>query len=141
MYEGRLPLPTKMSLTVFQGSATKENLIWAFGTTKPAAAADSTLQQHLDSGAFSLDLTQPMSASGSTTPTASGSVKVPLLPYQKTIIAHAVIATFGFLFLLPAGVLLARFIRTISPKWFKGHWIIQAAVGENARLLPVMDIL
>lgn len=48
------------------------------------------------------------------------------------IIAHAVVATFGFLFLLPSGVLLARYVRTISTQWYTGHWIIQAALGRNS---------
>jgi len=109
------------------GSATKQNIIWAFGGTKPAAAPDSTLVQHLESGATTLDLTQTLASS--TGNSGSSSVDVPLLPYQKTIIAHAAVATFGFLFLLPAGALLARFTRTTSSKWYSGHWIIQAGIG------------
>ena len=31
----------------------------------------------------------------------------------------------SFLVLLPAGALLARWLRTFSHHWFKGHWIIQ----------------
>ncbi|KAF8586721.1 hypothetical protein K439DRAFT_1631448 [Ramaria rubella] len=124
----------KLVFTI-DGSATQQPLIWAFGTTRPAEPAGSTLLQHIDSGTFSLDLTKTISPSavsgvnGTTSPIPTGSGHIPLLPYQKTIIAHAVIATFGFLFLLPGGVLLARYTRTISLRWFKGHWIIQAGIG------------
>jgi len=113
---------------VWQGSATQQSLIWAFGTTQPSEAADSTLQQHIDSGAFSLDLSQTFDSSSVT---SSGSSTIPLSQYQKTIVAHAVVATIAFLFLLPAGALLARFARTTSPKWFTGHWIVQAALGKK----------
>ncbi|KAF8504109.1 hypothetical protein JB92DRAFT_2968863 [Gautieria morchelliformis] len=111
------------------GSASQVPLIWAFGTTRPSAAADSTLQQHLSSGTLTLDLTKTLSSVNGTTSSSSSSTNTPLLPYEKMIIAHAVVATFGFLFLLPGGVLLARYTRTISPKWYTGHWVIQAALA------------
>ena len=52
-----------------------------------------------------------------------------LNPFQKIVIAHAVFCTVGFLLVLPAGALLARFMRTFSHSWFKGHWILQFGVG------------
>jgi len=47
------------------------------------------------------------------------------LPYQKLIVGHGILCAVGFLFFLPAGALLARYLRTFSPTWFRGHWIAQ----------------
>ena len=121
-------------------SDTKQSIIFAYGTTDPnSASADATLIQHLDYGILTLDLTKVLSTSS--TGSSSGSPAVPsgtsgtkfaapLQPYQKTIIAHAVLVTAGFLFILPAGALLARYARTFTNTWFKGHWILQFGVGK-----------
>lgn len=45
----------------------------------------------------------------------------PLRKNEKIIIAHGVIASLGFLVLLPAGSLVARWARALTPKWFKAH--------------------
>jgi hypothetical protein len=50
-------------------------------------------------------------------------------PYQKKIIAHAVLASVGFLVLLPSGALLGRLGRTFTPWWFQGHWILNFALS------------
>jgi hypothetical protein len=110
-----------------QGSATQVPLIWAFGTNRPADNANSGLQQHIESGIFSLDLTKTLQE-GITIP--RGSTSIPFEPYQKTIIAHAVLSALGFLILLPAGTLVARWTRTYSRKWFTNHWIIQSGLGK-----------
>ncbi|KAF7978966.1 hypothetical protein HWV62_44207 [Athelia sp. TMB] len=59
-------------------ATSSQAVIWAFGGTPPDNASPSaTLQQHLDSGTFTLDLTQPLaassssSASGASAPTSS----------------------------------------------------------------------
>ncbi|GJJ15869.1 hypothetical protein Clacol_010147 [Clathrus columnatus] len=121
------------------GTASLTNLIWAFGTTKPAEPAGSTLLQHIDSGTFTLDLTKTLpggvngtagiNGTSSALPIPKGSFTIPFLPYQKLIIAHAAFVSLGFLILLPSGVLLARLSRTYNNKWFKGHWIIQFALA------------
>lgn len=120
-------------------SDTTQSLIWAFGTTNPGSSSVSAnLQQHLSSGTLSLDLTKQLSGDGTSlsNPAASNAggaggssqgsaISIPLLPYQKLIIAHASILGVAFLILLPAGALFARFLRTFTRSWFKGHWIIQ----------------
>lgn len=117
-------------------SDTKQTVIWAFGTTNPgSSAADAPLTQHAagNSGTLSLDLTKALSSGSSVGDPAasgsgsgsSGSVSTPLLPFQKLVIAHAVVLGVAFLILLPTGALLARWLRTFSRHWFKGHWIIQ----------------
>ncbi len=47
------------------------------------------------------------------------------------IVAHAILCTIGFLILLPAGALLARYARTFTGGWFKGHWVFQLAIGTS----------
>lgn len=128
-----------LAYTIPSNGDTKQSIIFAYGTTDPnSASADATLIQHLDYGTLSLDLTKVLSTSS--TGSGSGSPAVPsgasdtkftapLQPYQKTIIAHAVLVTAGFLFMLPAGALLARYARTFTNTWFKGHWILQFGVA------------
>ncbi|KAM5533724.1 hypothetical protein V8D89_012597 [Ganoderma adspersum] len=64
-------------------------------------------------------------------------IVIPLLPFEKFIIAHAVLCVIGFLGLLPLGALVARYTRTFSPNWFKAHWIIQFAVAGPVIIVGV----
>ncbi|KAK7677534.1 hypothetical protein QCA50_019540 [Cerrena zonata] len=135
----------KLVFTIPQDSTVGKSIIWAYGNTNPGSdAVDATLVQHLNSGPTSLNLANTLAASdrdptdpavstlaGGTTSDSgsgsgsSGSVVIPLLNYQKMLIAHGVLCTIGFLLLLPAGALLARYLRSFSNAWFKGHWIIK----------------
>lgn len=53
------------------------------------------------------------------------------------IIAHAIFCTLGFLLFLPAGALLARYLRTFipGPIWFRGHAILQFFIGKPRHFL------
>ncbi|GJE90223.1 CBD9-like protein [Phanerochaete sordida] len=135
----------KISFTVPTDSNSDGSIIWAFSSTNPdSSAVDATLVQHLDSGPTKLDFTKtlamgssdplnpistiadaasPGGAPAATTPQAT--FDPPLLTYEKYIIAHAILMVIGFLFLLPIGALIARYLRTFSPVWFRLHWIIQ----------------
>jgi len=123
----------KLAYTIAANSDTVQHVIWAFGTNAPSSAAvDATLQQHLDSGTFTLDLTKTIdsnSTSSSSPSSSSGSgsseSSIPLTPEQKLIAAHAIISAIGFLLLLPAGAFTARFLRTFTTVWFKGHFAVQ----------------
>ncbi|KAJ6583005.1 hypothetical protein DFH09DRAFT_1245911 [Mycena vulgaris] len=42
---------------------------------------------------------------------------------------HAILCTVGFLILLPLGVLLARYARTFSRRWFWGHAVMQLVIS------------
>jgi hypothetical protein len=111
-------------------SDTLQDVIWAFGTTAPSSPSpDVALQQHLASGTLQLDLTKTGSGSASAGPSSTSS-GIPLLYYQKLIVAHAILCVVGFLAILPAGALLARYLRTRSPAWFKGHEVLQAFIGK-----------
>jgi hypothetical protein len=115
-------------------SDTLQNVIWAFGTVNPgSSSADANLQHHLDSGTFQLDLTKTISSNSSENPSPSsptGSSSIPLQYYQKLIVAHAILCAVGFLAILPAGALFARYVRTVSPMWFKVHQLSQLFIGE-----------
>ncbi|KAJ6609094.1 hypothetical protein B0H10DRAFT_2165067 [Mycena sp. CBHHK59/15] len=42
---------------------------------------------------------------------------------------HAILCTIGFLILLPLGVLLARYARTFTQRWFWGHAVMQFIIS------------
>jgi hypothetical protein len=77
-------------------------------------------------GRLTLDLSKTISSSTPATPPPAATAS---RPSNKIIIAHAIFCSFGFLLILPAGALLARFFRTFSHSWFKGHWILQFGIG------------
>lgn len=45
------------------------------------------------------------------------------------IIAHGILCLIGFLFFLPLGALVARYMRTSTNTWFKAHQGIQAILA------------
>ncbi|KJA19957.1 hypothetical protein HYPSUDRAFT_143067 [Hypholoma sublateritium FD-334 SS-4] len=129
-----------LAYTIPSNTDVTQPIIYAYGTTDPNSAdPTATLIQHLDYGTLTLNLqANVISSNGSssgntTTPTASdgsgGSLSIPLAQYEKLIIAHAILCTIGFLLLLPAGVLLARYMRTFVSNWFQGHWIVQFGIA------------
>ncbi|KXN82533.1 hypothetical protein AN958_02384 [Leucoagaricus sp. SymC.cos] len=60
---------------------------------------------------------------------------VPWGNHEKLITAHGTLLAIGFLVLLPSGSLIARWTRTITPKWFKAHSFINMTIA-----LPVIVI-
>ncbi|KAJ6622269.1 hypothetical protein B0H10DRAFT_2014077 [Mycena sp. CBHHK59/15] len=125
---------------VFTTSAnndTKQTLIYGFGSTAPYSSdAAAYIQQHIDWGTVELDLTKTFTATTSAvgttgaTPTAAtthstGARGTPFTPYQQMVVVHAVLSAVGFAVLLPIGALLARYLRTFTPTWYTGHWIVQ----------------
>jgi len=61
------------------------------------------------------------------------SSSIPLSDIERRVRTHAICCTVGFLILLPIGVLVARYTRTLPYKWFWAHWIIQLVIS-----LPVI---
>ncbi|KAH9931172.1 uncharacterized protein BXZ73DRAFT_47488 [Epithele typhae] len=117
------------TIEVRERALTTVDIIWAFSDTNPGSSDNTTRLStgdiHVDSGPAQLDLSQPVSSNGTVASSGSGTVDVPLVPFQKMIVAHAVLATIGFLILLPAGAILARYARTFTGVWFVGHWLFQ----------------
>lgn len=138
-----------------RGNDTVQSLIWAFGITTPAADPAAVIEQHLDAGTFSLDLTKQLeprlpSGTASTdsqagTHTSMASTATPPAPSQSAtatppvsslshpdgpvLVAHAALSAAGFLILLPLGALLARWSRVFTPKWFTAHWFVNVVLG------------
>jgi hypothetical protein len=54
---------------------------------------------------------------------------------EKVIVLHAFCVSLGFLVLLPAGSLIARWGRSFTPKWFKVHWSFNMILA-----LPVITL-
>ncbi|KAJ3859961.1 hypothetical protein EV359DRAFT_85825 [Lentinula novae-zelandiae] len=97
--------------------------LWAFERQNPGSSSPSaTLQIHEETGTASFDLSKDF------TGVARASRSSTILPFQRLTIVHAIVLTFGFLFLLPTGALLARYMRTFTPIWLKGNWNVQFAV-------------
>jgi len=127
----------ELAFTIPSNSDTSQTVIFAFGTTDPkSSAVDAALVQHVDNGILKLDLTKQISSNtGSSTDSSSS---IPLRGYQKLIVGHAVLCVVGFLFLLPAGALFARYARTFMNNWFQGHWILQFALAGPVILVGVI---
>ncbi|KAI0644676.1 hypothetical protein C8Q79DRAFT_912708 [Trametes meyenii] len=64
-------------------------------------------------------------------------IAIPLVPFEKYIVAHAIFCVIGFLGFLPLGALLARYTRTYTPSWFTAHWICQFAIGGPTIIIGV----
>ncbi|KAK7043150.1 AdoMet-homocysteine methyltransferase [Paramarasmius palmivorus] len=137
---------TKFTFTIPSDGKTTQSFIWAWGDENPGSSnIDATIQQHRDKGRASLNLakdpsaTTPSTGSGGNgnSNTDSSEHELPLLPYQKLIVAHAIFCVIGFLLLLPAGTLLARYLRTFTDTWFKGHWIIQFLLAGPAIVVGI----
>jgi hypothetical protein len=136
-----------------------ERLIWAYSMTRPDSdSKNAHLQVHYRGGSLRVNFSKeaipppPPGASidmsghhhgtedttifegdnGAGVFTDDG---VPWGNHEKLIAAHAVLLASGFLILLPGGTLIARWTRTITPKWFKAHSIINMTVS-----LPIIVI-
>ncbi|PFH52356.1 hypothetical protein AMATHDRAFT_139927 [Amanita thiersii Skay4041] len=59
----------------------------------------------------------------------------PIKHRDTIILAHGFFVSLGFLVILPSGSLIARFCRTMTPKWFKVHQTMNMLVA-----LPVITI-
>jgi hypothetical protein len=135
-------------------------VIYAYGTEVPSSSeVDANLIIHAEHGVIQLNLAKdpsmstslarptpsgdlaknPSTSTSLTSPSHSSStshhafpvIDIPLQRYQRYIVVHAVFCTLGFLVFLPTGVISARYLRTFTPTWFQGHWIVQFVVGAS----------
>jgi len=59
----------------------------------------------------------------------SAAIAIPLSPLEIKARNHALLCSIGFLVLLPLGVLLARYARTFTRRWFWGHAVMQLVIS------------
>jgi len=59
----------------------------------------------------------------------TGLLSFPLTSIEVMARNHAIVSTVGFLILLPLGVLLARYARTFTRRWFWGHAVMQLVIS------------
>ncbi|KAF8831523.1 hypothetical protein HHX47_DHR1000815 [Lentinula edodes] len=110
-------------------NASFEQLIWAYGMTRPASPdPHTTIYGHYAAGMLLLNLEKDISVTspeGSLDDTTSSPVisQDPLFysTHELVVLAHGFLIAIGMLVLLPAGALVARWTRTYSEKWFKIH--------------------
>ncbi|TBU42503.1 hypothetical protein BD309DRAFT_174747 [Dichomitus squalens] len=140
-----------LAFDIPKNNDTVQPLVWAFGLTVPPADPSASIEQHLDAGNLSLNLTKVLadpsseSVHTSTTTTQTGAIATTLglAPSQSSptsaatipshtdsvLVAHAALSAAGFLILLPLGALVARWARVFTPKWFTAHWFINVVLG------------
>ncbi|KAK0213310.1 hypothetical protein DFS33DRAFT_1377795 [Desarmillaria ectypa] len=112
---------TTFTFTVDKTNATTQRIIFGFGSENPGSSSvDADLEEHIGYGSFVLNL------NGNIT---SGHSSDPLQPFERLLVVHAILCILGFLLFLPLGSLLARYVRTFTPKWYTGHWISQFALA------------
>ncbi|KAL0563809.1 hypothetical protein V5O48_018254 [Marasmius crinis-equi] len=108
----------KYAFTIPFDGNTFPHLIWAYGSKNPGSSRfDADFEEHDDEGTVRLNLA------------GIATKDIPLASYEKLFIGHAILCVIGFLVLLPAGALLARYYRTFTNAWFRAHWIVQATGG------------
>lgn len=49
--------------------------------------------------------------------------------FKKDASAHGLLAGLSFMVILPTGILVARYLRTFTNRWYHAHWIINLALG------------
>lgn len=143
-----------LSFTIPKDDTIIQDVIWALGFDNPQSdSSNVTLLMHVESGNFTLNLTNMIDTDNIPTPGSPQSINNtqnssnvnsptesstdgsagsqesngghtnPLQSFEKLIIAHASISAVGFLVILPFGALVARWGRTFTQKWFYYHWI------------------
>ncbi|KAF8899494.1 hypothetical protein CPB84DRAFT_1825362 [Gymnopilus junonius] len=119
---------------------TKPFLIWAYSSTNPgSSSSDASINEHDDKGEWQLDLTRPLNFTSSpTNGTLPAFPNPPLYPYERLIVAHAILCILGFLLFLPAGALIARYLRVFNPIWFQWHWILQFAIAAPVIVIGIV---
>ncbi|KAG6896113.1 hypothetical protein C0992_010254 [Termitomyces sp. T32_za158] len=111
-----------------------EHLIWAYGKVRPEKPTYSELAQHYIAGSLKLNLGGTMPEFVPTVEPAPHtdqdmSITSEHDKHQKIIIMHGLLGSIGFLILLPAGVLSARWGRTFTSKWLRAHQTINQTIA------------
>ncbi|KAF8633744.1 hypothetical protein AX17_004400 [Amanita inopinata Kibby_2008] len=101
--------------TAFDGEHATQSIIWAFSHKKPLSSdPSSTLEYHDARGALKLEFKSRDSNVDSVSLKHLGR-------RERLIILHGLLVSIGFLLFLPIGCLVARYTRSVTPKWIKFH--------------------
>ncbi|KAJ7905294.1 hypothetical protein B0H14DRAFT_2659739 [Mycena olivaceomarginata] len=124
------PTKTNYSTTAFQIPFNKTDprpgqIIWAYSLRRPDPDSSADLTGHYVAGTVNMRLNKAVTD-------LEGVVTEDLPRFQK-LIWHGILLSVGFLVLLPAGSLVARWGRTFTPRWFKAHRLVNFGVA-----LPVI---
>lgn len=119
-----------------------QDIIWAFGRNRPdSSKTDAHVPIHVKHGHATLNLNRTFSPPEDVVePVDPPFGYPPLQPYQRTIVAHAVFSMAGYLVMLPAGALVARYMRTFSASWVSFHWIIQGVFGASSDIMLMVVV-
>ncbi|KAJ3529645.1 hypothetical protein NMY22_g8908 [Coprinellus aureogranulatus] len=146
---------------LLNGTSLKENLIWAYSPIRPKKEYTSHIARHFEIGHLKMEfevVAPPPPSTGSKPSSGDDKAKKPSTGHkvgegsahededddeddhyhsghEKTVHAHAFLLSFGLLFLLPLGILASRWGRTLSPVWFKVHWILNMALAAPVIVL------
>lgn len=151
-------IPARQRL--LNGTSLSENLVWAYSPIRPQKNYTSHIARHFEIGHLKMEFEEVAQAPSPNRPDLpndssekDGTVQKPgssvghgheddedehdhdHASHGTTVHAHAFLLSFGLLFLLPFGVLAGRWGRTISPVWFKVHWILNMAVAAPVIVL------
>ncbi|KAF9448361.1 hypothetical protein P691DRAFT_729823 [Macrolepiota fuliginosa MF-IS2] len=149
----QLPNSTRMAFKIpANKTALAENpverLIWAYSMSRPEADPFADVLGHYRAGRIKVNFSkeaipppsfgeQPNGNIHQLPPPSDDSATFestivhtsPWGNHEKLITAHGILLAFGFLVLLPAGSLIARWTRTVTPKWFKAHSIVNMSIA------------
>lgn len=123
-YDNATLLTTPVSITESTASSSDSggSDLGSSGSDPSSSGSDSS-SSGSESGSSGSGPSSSSSASSSSADAAA------FTSYEKMIIVHAVFCTAGFLLILPAGGLIARYLRTYNAVWFRMHWILQFCVA------------
>ncbi|KAJ6623430.1 hypothetical protein B0H10DRAFT_791584 [Mycena sp. CBHHK59/15] len=133
---------TTFQIPVNQTAPRPGQIIWAYSLRRPEPDTSADLMGHYVAGTVNMDLSKQLSDSpGQPTPestrptleTQAPEDALTTLPRYQKLIWHGILVSLGFLVLLPAGSLVARWTRTFTSRWFKVHRIVNFGVA-----LPVI---
>ncbi|KAJ7134959.1 hypothetical protein C8R43DRAFT_1132875 [Mycena crocata] len=139
---------TAFQIPVNKTDPTPGQIIWAYSLRRPDSNPSADLTGHYVAGTVNMRIA-PHPGQNTDRPTlvtqGPEDALNPLPRYQK-LIWHGIFLSAGFLVLLPAGSLVARWSRTFTPRWFKAHRVLNfyialplIAVGWLLGPLAVLD--
>lgn len=122
-----------MSFSVPANNQTDQVLVWAFSEDRPPSShPDTDILKHSHAGAIRLSI----SSASSRHPYYHGEDE-DVVSTKILLVANGVLASFGFLVLLPLGSLVARWGRTFSGKWLGYYRAVNMVVAMPAISLRV----